>query len=120
MSMIHVVTSQDIERHRLALIAWAEANGLDPNLMDPAGLTIEQVGDRTVILYSEHQLSQDGKKLVDPDHPGRTLVIRRSRTLRHALPEGIGRRLCTCTLGEVDPGCPDHPADTEGDRTLGG
>ncbi|MFJ2631071.1 hypothetical protein ACIO6U_03780 [Streptomyces sp. NPDC087422] len=119
MSAIIVVTAQDIEQHRPALIAWAEANGLDPNLIDPHSITIDRVGDRKVILYTEHQVNAHGRKLLDPQ-TGRVLKIHRSRTLRHALPEGIGRRLCTCTLGQLDPECTDHQAATEGDQTPGG
>jgi hypothetical protein len=102
---VWIITEQDVEQHRPALIAWAEANGLDPQRIALYPLTIEQIGDRKVIAYDEHQVNEHGRPLVDPARPTQVLTVHRSRTLRHALPEGIGRPLCTCTLGQHCPGC---------------
>lgn len=113
MTAIHVITEAEVRQHRPALCAWAEANGLDPNRMDAHGLTIEQVDGRTVIAYSEIQHGTDGRPLVDPSRRSSHLTVHRTRTLRHALPEGIGRPLCTCTLGRLDPDCRDHPGSTD-------
>lgn len=110
--MIHVVTQQDIEQHRPALIAWAEANGLDPNRIDKSGLTIERHGDHQVIAYTEFQVDENGLKIFDPG-TNRALRVHRSRPLRHALPDGIGRPLCLCTLGQLDPDCQDHPESSD-------
>jgi len=116
-SVIHVITEQDIDQHRPALIAWAEANGLDPTRIDPHGLTVEHDGNSKVIVYYEHQVDANGNKLVDPDRPNQVLKAHRTRPLRHALPEGIGRPLCTCTVGRLEPGCRDHPGSAN--VTLG-
>lgn len=100
-----IVTEHDIEQHRPALIAWAEANGLDPKRIAPHDLTIDQDGDRQVIAYTEYQVNENGNKLVDLTGPSRYATAQRTAPLRHALPEGIGEALCTCTLGEQCPGC---------------
>lgn len=118
--MIHVVTKQDSREYRSALIAWATANGLDADRIAEDGLTIEQVGDRQVIAYSEYQVDAHGRTLVDLTGPNRYQTVHRTRTLRHALPEGIGRPLCTCTLNQLDPACSDHQAATQRDETPGG
>jgi hypothetical protein len=109
-----VITHQDIEQHRPALVAWAEANGLSPKVIDPHSLVIETIHGRPVILYTEHQTGRNGMPLIDPDHTDQVLRVRRSRVMLHGLPEGMGRRLCACTLGRLDPDCGDHstPADT--------
>lgn len=106
--LIHVVTEQDIEDHAPVLINWAAANGLDPARVDRSGLTIEQHGDRTVIAYTEVQLDTNGRKILGPG-VGPAFRLHRTATLRQALPEGIGRPLCTCTLQQVDPACTHHP-----------
>jgi hypothetical protein len=103
-----LITEQDIARHRPALIAWAEANGLDPDRISQDGLAVEYHGNRQVIVYDEYQLDQHGAPITDPDRPGQVLRVRRSRPLRHALPDGLGRSLCACALGQPAPGCPDH------------
>ncbi|WNI16921.1 hypothetical protein [Actinacidiphila sp. ITFR-21] len=121
MTVIHVVTEQDVIEHRPALIAWAKANGLEPRLIDQCGLTIEQVGDRQMIVYTEHQVGAHGAKIIDPDR-NEVLKIPRSRTLTQPLPEGIGQRVCTCTLSARCPACcgTEPGADTEGDQAPGG
>lgn len=108
MTTIHVITEADVRQHRPVLCEWAEANGLDPNRVDRSGLTIEQHGDHKVIAYSEIQVDARGRKILGPG-TGRALRLHRTATLRQALPEGIGRLLCMCTLSHRDPECTRHP-----------
>lgn len=107
--MIHVVTGRDIEQHRPVLINWAAANGIDPDRIDQSGLTIEQHGNHEVIAFTEFQLDEHGRKLIDPGRPGHALRVHRSQPLRHPLPDGIGWPLCLCTLSHRDPECTHHP-----------
>jgi hypothetical protein len=102
---VWIITEQDISEHRPALIAWAEANGLDPTRIDPHGLTIEQSNDGQAIQFTEYQVHEDGTKVLDLTTPQRYATTQRTAPLRHALPEGIGQALCTCTLGEQCPAC---------------
>ncbi|MBP2583020.1 hypothetical protein J3A78_003498 [Streptomyces sp. PvR006] len=78
--VIETITAEDIARHRAALCAWAEANGLVPkDVADRPGITVERVGRRTVIVFHEYQRGADGKVLVDLDR-GEGVTVRRSVT----------------------------------------
>lgn len=101
--MAHVVSHQDMEEHRPALIAWAEANGLDPNRIAIDDLIIEKVGDRQVVSYTEYVVDADGRKMLDLTTSHRYQTVRRTRTLRQAFPECIGQPLCTCVLDRLNP-----------------
>ncbi|MEU5664748.1 hypothetical protein [Streptomyces longwoodensis] len=85
--VLATITQADIERHREALCEWARANGIEPRDIAAApGLTVEQVGERTVIVYWEFQRSAGGAVLVDPKRPGEPLWVRRAARLRVPLP----------------------------------
>ncbi|MCD2461964.1 hypothetical protein MBT42_00125 [Streptomyces sp. MBT42] len=90
--VITSITAEDIEQHREVLCAWARANGLEPNdVAAGPGLTVERVGRRTVIVYSEFQRGADGKRLVDLDK-AEAVTVRRSVTqvetlAQHGYPE---------------------------------
>ncbi|KUN34820.1 hypothetical protein AQJ30_27515 [Streptomyces longwoodensis] len=73
--VLATITQADIERHREALCEWARANGIEPRDIAAApGLTVEQVGERTVIVYWEFQRSAGA------------LWVRRAARLRVPLP----------------------------------
>lgn len=77
------ITPEHIDRHRFTLLRWVEANGIDSKLVPiDQPITVEQVGDRTVICYRECQLSAEGNKLVDPDRPDQVLTVRRATDQR--------------------------------------
>ncbi|MFF1281062.1 hypothetical protein [Streptomyces sp. NPDC058299] len=86
--VLATISAEDIERHREALITWAEANGLDPrNVAQRPGLTIERTGTRTVICYREIQRNDQGLALMDPDTPDQAWTIKRAAPLRLPLPD---------------------------------
>jgi len=82
--MSHVLASisaQDMETYREVLCQWARANGLEPSDIAAApGVTVEQVGKRTVIVYWQYQRDGDGRILVDPSDNAQALMVRRSVT----------------------------------------
>ncbi|MET8765850.1 hypothetical protein [Streptomyces sp. NPDC004658] len=86
--VLKTINAQDMERHREALIAWAQANGLDPrNVAQTPGLTIERAGHRTVICYEEIQRDDQDRPMVDPADPPQVWTIKRAAALRVSLPE---------------------------------
>ncbi|MDX3087179.1 hypothetical protein PV620_30205 [Streptomyces sp. ME02-6978a] len=94
--MSHVLASinaQAMETYREALCQWARANGLEPtNIAAAPGVTVEQVGKRTVIVYWEFQRGDDGRILADPSASTQALMVRRSVTqvetlAQHGYPE---------------------------------
>lgn len=85
--VLATITAEDMARHRAALCDWARANGIEPqDVAAKPGLTIEQTGQRKVIVYWQFQRASDGNVLGDPDHPGEALTVRRAARLRVPLP----------------------------------
>ncbi len=85
--VITTITAEDIAQHRDVLCAWARANGLVPgDIAAGPGVTVEQAGRRTVIVYHQFQRSADGMVLADPDQGG-ALTVRRSVTQVETLTE---------------------------------
>jgi hypothetical protein len=77
------IAREHIERHRLVLLLWIEANGIDSKLVPiDQPITVEQVGDRTVICYREYQLSTEGNRMIDPDNRNQALTLRRATDQR--------------------------------------
>jgi hypothetical protein len=76
-----VITPQDIWQHRTALHAWAEANGIDPDTVAVAPITIRQRGDHSVIEYQAFALDEGGRTLVDPQQDDQPLTIKRTTRL---------------------------------------
>jgi hypothetical protein len=82
-----MITAEDMARHRTALCEWAKANGIEPrDVAATPGVTIEQAGQRQVIVYREFQRAASGSILADPDHPGQPLTVRRATRLQVPLP----------------------------------
>ncbi|OKI22216.1 hypothetical protein [Streptomyces sp. CB03911] len=81
--VLATITPEHTDRYHLTLVRWIEANGIDPKVVPiDQPITIEQVGDRTVICYREIQLSSEGRHLIDPDNDCQVLTVRRSRDER--------------------------------------
>lgn len=80
-----VITPQDFRQHRMALHAWAEANGIDPGTVAVAPITIWQRGDHSVIEYQAFVLSEQGRKIVDPQQDDQPLTVKRTTRLVSSL-----------------------------------
>ena len=77
--VLATITPEDVTEHLDHLRRWIEANGIDPYTVSATHpVTIEQVGERTVICYRECQRNQHGQILVDPDDNGQALTVRRA------------------------------------------
>jgi hypothetical protein len=85
--VLATITPEDMARHRDALCEWAKANGIEPrDVAARPGVTIEQTGQRKVIVYREFQRAADGSIQAHPDRPGEALTVRRAARLRVPLP----------------------------------
>ncbi|MFJ8603402.1 hypothetical protein ACIREM_32790 [Streptomyces shenzhenensis] len=84
-----VITPQDIERHRPALYAWAEANGIDPKTVALSPLTIRSRGDHAVIEYAAFVLDEEGRRLFDREESGAQTVRRIARLVSPLAAHGL-------------------------------
>lgn len=107
--VLTTITAEDIQVHRAALCAWAEANRLDLDRVAEDTITVEAVGGRTVICYREIQCDLAGRPLVDPSQPAGALTVRRSVDQRVSLEAADVR------LGPAGPEQPAGGAVTQGD-----
>ncbi|MCD2465541.1 hypothetical protein MBT42_18465 [Streptomyces sp. MBT42] len=107
--VITSITAEDIESSTARCCARGPgANGLEPNdVAAGPGLTVERVGRRTVIVYSEFQRGADGKRLVDLDK-AEAVTVRRSVTqvgdARSARLPGVRPDRLTVTVCDRTPG----------------
>ncbi|MEU3255849.1 hypothetical protein [Streptomyces sp. NPDC006997] len=86
--VLATITAKDIEQHRETLVQWATANGIEPHdVAATPGMTIEQTGQRTVIVYRQFQRAADGKLQMDPGRSDQVWTIKRSTPLRVPLPD---------------------------------
>lgn len=87
------ITADDIEQHREQLCQWAQANGLDPkDVAANPGLTIEQSGKRTVIVWRQFQRDDQGRIMPDPADPTIAWTVRKATRMtsppaEHGYPE---------------------------------
>lgn len=71
-----VITPKDMERHRPALCAWAEANGIDPKGVAAEPITVCLAGYRAKIEYVAFVLDEEGRRQVDPHGKDQPLTTR--------------------------------------------
>lgn len=76
-----VIMLTDVNRHRAALCAWAEANGIEPKTVTLDPITIRPHGDGLVIEYRAYLLDEEGHQQLDPDQRDEVLTVRRSARL---------------------------------------
>jgi hypothetical protein len=68
--VLRLIREAEIEQHREALCDWLHANNVDPKHVVDHWLSIERDDDQTVIRYQQYKTTEDGSRLVDPDHDG--------------------------------------------------
>ncbi|MER8220329.1 hypothetical protein ABTZ58_06975 [Streptomyces sp. NPDC094143] len=84
-----VITATDIEQHRAALCAWAEANGIDPKTIALSPFTICTRGDHAVIEYRAFLVDEEGRRLFDRDEQDALTVTRTARLVSPLAAHGL-------------------------------
>jgi hypothetical protein len=80
--VLRLIREAEIEANREALCDWLHTNDVDPKHVVDHWLSIERHDDQTVIRYRQYKTTEDGSRLVDPDHDDQAWSEERTAPLR--------------------------------------